>query len=148
MSGLGERSQTQIPPLQSHLGLALRLQIISPLLIFSGLLTLHDVIATFGNSWIIAAGVLYAIAFLQLIIVRTLLQKERFSVHAAIVLALLASLLLLLISDQLLIVIGLDWRLFPLFLLSTNVVVNIVLFYHFFIIHQEGGIKSAFLPKD
>jgi hypothetical protein len=148
MSGSGERFQTEIPPMQSHLGSALRLQVISPLLIFFGLLTLSDVISVFGDICIIAAGVLYAIAFLKLVILRALLQKERYSIHAAAILALLASLLLLIISDQLIFVVSLDWLLIPVFLLSANVVVNIVLFYHFFCIHQDGGIKSAFLAKN
>lgn len=135
MSGSEVSFQTQLPPFRSYLGLALRLQVVSALLIIGGLLTLSDVIPLISNGWLIAFGVLYALGFLQLIILRTLLQKVKYSVHAAGVVALLAGLLSTLIQTQLLFVIDLDWRLLPFILLVT---VNIVLFYCFFNIHVDG----------
>lgn len=136
---------TAIPPTRSTIGLVLRLQAVSAVLIIAGLLTLSDIIPLISTSWVIAIGVLYACGFLQLIILRTLLQKVKYSVHASAVVALLASALSTLTETQLLIVIGLDWRLLPLTVL---VIVNIVLFYCFFNIHLNGGIESAFLLED
>lgn len=136
---------TAIPPTRSTIGLALRLQAASAVLIIAGLLTLSDIIPLISISWVIAIGVLYACGFLQLIILRTLLQKVKYSVHASAVVALLASALSTLTETQLLIVIGLDWRLLPL---TGLVIVNIVLFYCFFNIHLNGGIESAFLLED
>jgi hypothetical protein len=136
---------TAIPPTRSTIGLALRLQAVSAVLIIAGLLTLSDIISLISISWVLAIGVLYACGFLQLIILRTLLQKVKYSVHASAVVALLASALSTLIETQLLVVIGLDWRLLPL---TGLVIVNIVLFYCFFNIHLNGGIESAFLLED
>ena len=136
---------TAIPPTRSTIGLALRLQAVSAVLIIAGLLTLSNIIPLISSSWVIAIGVLYACGFLQLIILRTLLQKVKYSVHASAVVALLASALSTLTETQLLIVIGLDWRLLPLTVL---VIVNIVLFYCFFNIHLNGGIESAFILED
>ena len=136
---------TAIPPTRSTIGFALRLQAVSAVLIIAGLLTLSDIVPLISIIWVIAIGVLYACGFLQLIILRTLLQKVKYSVHASAVVALLASILSTLTEANLLIVIGLDWHVLPLTLL---VIVNIVLFYCFFNIHLDGGIESAFLLED
>ncbi|MHA1963697.1 MAG: hypothetical protein ACW97G_03860 [Candidatus Thorarchaeota archaeon] len=142
MSGSEESFQTQRPPTQSYLELALRYQVVSAILIIGGLLPLSSIFPLISIGWVIAIGVLYALGFLQLIILRTLLQKVKYSVHAAGVVALLAGFLSSATETQLLFVIGLDWRLLPLIVL---VIVNIVLFYFFFNIHLDGGIKSGTL---
>lgn len=162
MSGSGERFQTQIPSTRSAIGLVLRLQVISPLLIFITLLMLRDVISMLGHYHIIATYALYAlypIGFLQLIVLRALLQKEKYSIYAAAILAALVSLFSMISTDPLSlsiaidslyrpVEIALDWRWFPYFLLWTNSIINLVSFSCFVNIHWDGGIKSAFLSKD
>ena len=131
--------QTQLPPFRTYLGMALRLQVVSALLIIGGLLTLGDVISLISPSWLIAFGILYAIGFLQLIILRTLIQKVKYSVHAAAVVALLAAQLSILNWSHLLTVIGLEWR---SFLLIASTITNVILFLCLPRIHLYGGLSQ------
>ncbi len=80
-----------------------------------------------------------------MIILRFLIQKVTYSVFAAAVAALLAMQLSILNWSQLLTVVGLGWRLFPTIVI---LITNAAIFICFWKVHLEGGIKSAFLPKD
>ncbi len=142
MSGSDVSFQTQIPPFRTYLGMALRLQVVSALLIIGGLLTLSDVISLIPIGWLIAFGVLYAIGFLQLIILRSLIQKVKYSVHAAGVVALLAAQLSILNWSYLLTVMDLDLR---MLILIATAITNVVLFLCFVKIHSEGGIQKTTL---
>ena len=140
MSGSDVSFQTQIPPFRTYLGMALRFQVVSALLIIGGLLTLSDVISLIPIGWLIAFGVLYAIGFLQLIILRSLIQKAKYSVHAAGVVALLAAQLSILNWSYLLTVMDLDLR---MLILIATAITNVVLFLCFVKIHSEGGIQKT-----
>ena len=137
--------QTQLPPFRTPLGKALRLQVISALLLIGGLLMLSDIIPLISTEWVIVFGVLYAIGFLQLIILRTLLQKVNYSVQAAAGVALIAAILTGLTWMSLLTEISPVWRAIPLIAGS---VINIILYYSLLEVNRKGGIKSAFLPED
>ena len=145
MSGSEESSQIQIPPARSYLGLGLRLQIISGLLIIADSLTLSNVFPLIGTVWGLTLGFLFVIGILQMVILRSLIQKETYSVPVAAAAALTAMQLAILNWSQLLTVIGAGWRLFPLIVI---LITNAVIFICFLKVHLEGGIKSAFLPKD
>ena len=137
--------QTQLPPFRTPLGKALRLQVISALLLIGGLLMLSDIIPLISTEWVIVFGVLYAIGFLQLIILRTLLQKVKYSVQAAAGVALIATILTGLTWMSLLTEISPVWRALPLIAGS---VINIILYYSLLEVNRKGGIKSAFVPED
>ena len=83
MSGSEESSQIQIPPARSYLGLGLRLQIISGLLIIADSLTLSNVFPLIGTVWGLTLGFLFVIGILQMVILRSLIQKETYSVPVA-----------------------------------------------------------------
>jgi hypothetical protein len=137
--------QTQLPPFRTHLGKALRLQVVSALLLIGSLLSLSDIIPLISMEWVIVLGVLYAVGFLQLIILRTLLQKVKYSVYAAAGVSLVAAVLTGLTWMSLFTVISPEWRSLPLI---ASTVINIVLYYSLLEVHRKGGIKSAFLPED
>lgn len=137
--------QTQLPPFRTHLGKALRLQVVSAILLIGGLLSLSDIIPLISIEWVIVFGVLYAVGFLQLIILRTLLQKIKYSVHAAAVVSLVATVLTGLTWMSLFTEISPVWRSLPLI---ASTVINVVLYYSLLEVHRKGGIKSAFLPED
>ena len=106
---------------------------------------LSDIIPLISTEWVIVFGVLYAIGFLQLIILRTLLQKVNYSVQAAAGVALIAAILTGLTWMSLLTEISPVWRAIPLIAGS---VINIILYYSLLEVNRKGGIKSAFLPED
>lgn len=137
--------QTQLPPFRTHLGKALRLQVVSALLLIGGLISLSDIIPLISIEWVIVFGVLYAIGFLQLIILRTLLQKVKYSVHAAAGVSLIATVLTGLTWMSLITEISPVWRSLPLIVCT---VVNIVLYYSLLEVNRKGGIESSFLPED
>ena len=145
MSSSEASFQTQLPPFRTPLGKALRLQVISALLLIGGLLMLSDIIPLISTEWVIVFGVLYAIGFLQLIILRTLLQKVKYSVQAAAGVALIATILTGLTWMSLLTEISPVWRALPLIAGS---VINIILYYSLLEVNRKGGIKSAFVPED
>ena len=106
---------------------------------------LSDITPLISIEWVIVFGVLYAIGFLQLIILRTLLQKVKYSIHAAAGVSLIATVLTGLTWMSLLTEISPVWKALPL-IVST--VVNIVLYYSLLEVNRKGGIKSAFVPED
>lgn len=106
---------------------------------------LSDIISSISIEWVIVFGVLYAIGFLQLIILRTLLQRVKYSVHAAAGVSLIATILTGLTWMSLLLDISPVWKALPLIAGS---VINIILYYSLLEVNRKGGIGSAFLPKD
>lgn len=106
---------------------------------------LSDIIPSISTEWVIVFGVLYAIGFLQLIILRTLLQKVNYSVQAAAGVALIATILTGLTWMSLLTEISPVWRALPLIAGS---VINIILYYSLLEVNRKGGIGSAFIPED
>jgi len=136
---------TTLPPTRSYLGLGLRLQVVSGLLIIADSLALSNVFPLIGTVWGITLGSLLVIGILQMIILRFLIQKETYSVTAAAAAALTAMQLAILNWSQLLTVIGVGWRLFPQIVI---LITNAVIFICFLKVHLEGGIKSAFRQKD
>jgi len=136
---------TSIPPTQSYLGLSLRLQAISGIVLIGSLLSLSDIVGSIPPHWVVAFSVLYAIGFLQLIILRTLLQKAKYSVYASMVVALIAVILTGFVWASLLVTFNPDWRLLPLIASTT---INFVLFWCLFEVQRAGGIMQAFLVSE
>ena len=136
---------TSIPPTQSYLGLSLRLQAISGIMLIGSLLSLSDIVGSIPPHWVVASSVLYAIGFLQLIILRTLLQKAKYSVYASMVVALIAVILTGFVWASLLVTFNPDWRLLPLI---ANTTINFVLFWCLFEVQRAGGIMQAFLVSE
>lgn len=140
-----KNTMTAIPPTRSYLGLSLRLQVVSGIIFIGSLLSLSDIVSVIPIHWVLAFGVLYAIGFLQLILLRTLLQKVKYSVHASMVIALIAVVLSGLVWASLLVKFGLDWRILPLI---ANTTIDFVLFWCLFEVQRAGGIKQAFLVSE
>ena len=136
---------TAIPPTRSYLGLSLRLQAVSGIIFIGSLLVLSDIVSIIPIHWVLAFGVLYAVGFLQLILLRTLLQKVKYSVHASMVIALNAVVLSGLVWASLLVTFGLDWRILPLI---ANTTIDFVLFWCLFEVQRAGGIRQAFLVPE
>jgi hypothetical protein len=136
---------TAMPPTRSYLGLSLRLQAVSGIIFIGSLLALSDIVSIIPIHWVVAFGVLYAVGFLQLILLRTLLQKVKYSVHASIVIALIAVVLSGFVWASLLVTFGPDWRILPLIASTT---INFVLFWCLFEVQRAGGIMQAFLVSE
>jgi len=140
-----KRAMTAIPPTRSYSGLSLRLQAVSGIIFIGSLLTLSDIVSIIPIHWVLAFGVLYAIGFLQLILLRTLLQKVKYSVHASMVIALTAVILSGLVWASLLVTFGPDGRILPLIASTT---INFVLLWCLFEVQRAGGIMHAFLDSE
>ena len=136
---------TSIPSTRSYLGLSLRLQAVSGIVFIGSLLALSDIVPIIPTTWVVAFGVLYAVGFLQLILLRTLLQRVKYSMQVSMGIALIAVILSGLMWASLLVTFNPDWRYLPLIASTT---INFVLFWCLFEVHRAGGIKSAFLLKN
>ena len=84
-----ERFTPSIEP-GSPLGIAIMVQVLSAILIIGG--TLYFGPPGSEMIWLIVVGVLYAIGFVQLLLTRYLLQREKNGIVAAVIVAILAML--------------------------------------------------------
>ncbi|MFW9787681.1 MAG: hypothetical protein ACFFE2_11535 [Candidatus Thorarchaeota archaeon] len=76
--------------LESPLGIANMVQVLSAILIIGG--TLYCGPPNSEMLWLIVVGVLYTIGFVQLLMTRYLMQREKSSIEGAIIVAMLAML--------------------------------------------------------
>ncbi len=120
-------NETRALDVSSPIGRALLLQVISVLLIM-GTIVLPVLTLQIGAIWFVILSGLWVIAFIQMLIVRAILQKENWGVSTALIVSVIAMLLA--------VIAGVSWVI-PL--------VDILNGIYFFVIGSINAILSGIL---